>query len=777
MGILARAVFREVVTSAALGTVLFTFVLFLQKVGRLMEVLVRGSVPASTVASLLLLLLPPVLILSLPIGTLVGVLIGLGRMASDGEITAMRAAGVPSRRVVAPVIFFSFLAMGLAAACSLWLTPKALQYSQRLASRSVVQQLTAAIQPRVFEEQFAASNRVIYVGDVIPSASSIAEWRKVFIADVTSGESRSTEGRRLADVPKITIASAALAVPDAAANTIQLSMTDLTTHEVEEDPAKYHITAAPRGDQLLRANMARHESQTGFPLMDTRPLFAAAANSAEAAVELHQRFALPVACVLLGILGIPLGVSSRKGGKPAAFVITVFVAFLYYMGLVSLIGVAKQGRIGVELAVWAPNAIFSLLGIALLWGLERPGDRDVLSRARSLWSGTLAWLKGKLPVAGRTASLWDRLPSLPLTPRVVDTYVLSSFLFYFGVLLGSLVLFAHVYIFLELLGDVFQRNIAMSEVFRYHFFLTPMLVYESAPMSVLVAVLVTFGILSKNNEVTAMKACGVSLYRLALPILVTGMGISGALFAFDHYYIPKANRIQDGILDKIKGRPTQTYLRPDRKWIFGQGSRIFYYKHLDSAENVMVGVNVYELDPQSFQLTRYVHAESARWEPGIGTWIFQGGWVREFSGARPVSFRKFQASTFPDIGETPGHFLRTVQQESQLNFRELDTYIRDLQQSGFDTVRLRVQFHKKFSVPMFAVVMALLSVPFAFLAGTRGAMAGVGAGLGIAIAYYAVGRLFLEIGNVNQLPAVLAAWSPNALFAMAGMYLFTRMRT
>src|SRR5262249_53904301 len=82
--------------------------------------------------------------------------------------------------------------------------------------------------------------------------------------------------------------------------------------------------------------------------------------------------------------------------------------------------------------------------------------------------------------------------------------------------------------------------------------------------------------------------------------------------------------------------------------------------------------------------------------------------------------------------------------------------------SGFDTVHLRVQLHKKFSVPLFALIMAMISAPFAFLVGNRGAMAGIGASISVAIAYLAVGKLFEQIGNVNHLPPAIAAWSPAA---------------
>jgi len=133
--------------------------------------------------------------------------------------------------------------------------------------------------------------------------------------------------------------------------------------------------------------------------------------------------------------------------------------------------------------------------------------------------------------------------------------------------------------------------------------------------------------------------------------------------------------------------------------------------------------------------------------------------------------------TFAELNEPPSYFLKEVKQDSQMNFQELDSYIRDLQQSGFNTVKLRVQFYRKFSVPLFALIMAMISIPFAFLVGNRGAMAGIGVSIGIAISYWGIGLLFEKIGDVNQLPPAIAAWSPDALFSLTGLYLLLRMRS
>lgn len=772
MGILSRKVFREISTGAFLGTVLFTFILFLQRLGRLFEQLVTTGSSFEQVAGLFFLILPEALIFTIPIGVLVGVLIAMGRMSSDAEIVALRAAGVPSRRLLIPVLMFSFLGLALTAYASCLLKPWAKRETIRILNQMVAAQLTAEIRPRLFEEQFP--NRILYVEDVVPGP--VVRWKKVFMADLRPPSERDGAGEQ-GEGPRITLASEAVAMPDISNNRIQLVFASGKSYEVGQNAAQYISTEFPKMNQALDAPQRREITTSDFSDIDMVELAEKAKTNVDAAIEFHRRMALPGACVILAILAVPLGVSSRKGGKSAAFVLTVILAFLYYMGLISVIALARQGSIPAGLGVWTPNLIYGLLAIVLIIRLEFPDDRD--------WTGLVreyvvrAWnrLTKRAPFSPRAEGIQNL--RLPLLPQIVDTYILSGFLYYFVVLLASFVLMTHVFTFFELLGDIIKNEIRMPRVATYHLFLTPRLIYDSASMSMLVAVLLTFGVLARANEITAFKACGISAYRLTLPILMAGSVLSGALFAFDYYVVPEANLIQDAIRNEIKGRPVQTFLRPDRKWIFGRGSWVYYYKHLDPTTNVMIGVNVYELDRTQFQMKRHIYAESARWEPSIKRWVFQNGWEWEFQGIRG-NFKSFQGSTstFPELDEPPNHFLREVKQDSQMNFHQLADYIAGLQHAGmFDTTRLQVQYHRKFAVPLFVLIMAVISTPFAFFSGNRGAMAPIGISLGIAICYLALSKLFEQMGSVGQLPPQLAAWSPDAIFLLAGMYFMMRVRT
>lgn len=768
MKLLSRYVLVECLRGTVLGIILFTFVLFLRNISKLFEPMVRGSATLGDVGYLFLLVLPPALTFTIPLGVLVGVMIGLGRMASDGEITAMRANGISARMLLRPVIGFAGMATLLTGLGTTYLTPAAIQETYRMLNRMVAEQLTAEIQPRIFEEQFPGM--ILYVGDVIPG--QVVKWRNVFIADMRPPEEREgTDPKDRGDGPRITVARETIASPDIEHNRIQLTLADGTTHETGEQPNEYYNTAFPRGDQILEAKPPDELRAKAYSEMYMDALYKDLDESVEARIEWHQRLALPFACILLCLLGVPLGVQTRRGGKSAAVVITVALAFLYYVGLVTAVGLARQESMPTGLAMWLPNILFGLSGLLMIFRLERPGDTDWMTGLQY----RLKNLRARLP--RRPSSKPFTLPQIHFLPQLIDTVILNSFLFYFGVFLASFVLMTHVYTFFELLSSMIRNSIPMSKMLTYLFFLTPKLIYDAAPMSVLVAVLVTFGVMAKQNEITAYRACGVSVMRLSVPVLVAALMLSMSLFLFDYYYVPEANRIQDALRNEIKGRPAQTYLNPGKQWIRGDGDRIYYYKYLDPDSSQMVDLSVYEFEPNPFRLKRHIRAESATWDSKLSAWVLRNGWTRDIEGITEKNFQQFELLPARQLDEPPAYFLKEVKQDKQMNFKELDAYISELRQSGFDTVRLRIQFHKKFAVPLFAFIMALISIPFAFMGGNRGAMAGVGVSFAIAIAYWVANSLFEQVGNLNQLPAIAAAWAPDGLFLLAGAYLVTRMRS
>jgi len=305
----------------------------------------------------------------------------------------------------------------------------------------------------------------------------------------------------------------------------------------------------------------------------------------------------------------------------------------------------------------------------------------------------------------------------------------------------------------------------------------PYLLYNVAPLVMLLAVLVTFGMMQRSNEITAIKATGTSIYRIVTPVIVAAGALAVGLFFADQFYLPHTNKRQEALHNQIKGKPPQTYLRPDRKWIFGQHNDIYYYQFFDPDRDQFGNITVFQLDRATFSITRRIHADRAHWADNLNRWVYEQGWDRALNVSAIAKYRPFEVATFPDLPETPAYFKKEVKQYNEMNYEELRRYIRDLQQSGFDVVRLRVQLHKKLSYPLITLIMAVLAIPFSLSTGKKGAITGVAVAVGIAAFYIVVTRFFEAMGDQTLLPSALAAWSPDLIFFLVGGYLILKVPT
>jgi len=781
MRILTRYILREVTSHALIGAAIFTFVLFTRDLGRILELVVRASAPLPSVAQIFFYTVPFALTYTIPMSVLVGILIGLSRLAADSEITAMRASGMGVWSFGRVLAIFVTAAWGLALLNGLYLAPWSLASLGRLEDQLKGSQVSYEVQPRVFYEGFP--KLVLYVQDV-HSAQGGAVWNDVFLADISDPAN-----------PSITLAKEGILVPEGQ-DRLHLHLTNGSTHET--DPAKadhYQISTFLQTDIPIELASSENKADEQIPYRatGTRALRERAAGADPATarlylIEFHNRFALPTACVVLAMVGIPLGLSSKKSGKSGGFVLTIALVFIYYF--ISLIGVslAKQGRVSPVFGAWLANFVFFAAALFLLWQAER--------RPLSLSAIRLAWKRDK-PAAISSASVppverrrrrrdpgnaFERASTRRRVfsanfPTLLDDYILRDFFLYLGMIVLAFLVLMQVFTLFELLGDILHNQTPAIVVVEYLLNASPYLLYSVAPLIMLLAVLITFGLMNRSNEITAIKATGTSIYRIVTPVMVAAAMLASGLFFADQFYLPHTNKRQEALHNQIKGKPPQTYLRPDRRWIFGQNNDIYYYQFFDADRDQFANLTVFQLDPASFAITERIHADRAHWGRELGRWIYEQGWQRTLRGPAIAGFHTFDVSTFPQINEEPSYFKREVKQYSEMNYEELRRYIGDLQQSGFDVVKLRVQLNKKLSYPLITLIMAVLAVPFSLSASKKGAITGVAVAVGIAVIYTVVSRLFEAMGDISQLPPALAAWSPDLIFAMVGAYLILKVPT
>jgi LPS export ABC transporter permease LptF/LPS export ABC transporter permease LptG len=777
MRILTRYILREITSHALVGAAIFTFVLFTRDLGRILELVVRASAPLPSVAEIFFFTVPVALTYTIPMAVLVGILIGLSRLAADSEITAMRASGMGVWDFGRIIAIFVAVAWGAALLNGIYLAPWSLASLGHLEDQLKGSQVSFEVQPRVFYEGFP--KLVLYVQDV-HSAQGGAVWNGVFLADISDPAN-----------PRITLAREGILVPEGQ-DRLHLHLKEGSTHETDpKETGKYQISTFQQTDIPIELPSTENKAEEQIPVraIGTWELRARAATVNPVAarwyrIEFHNRFALPTACLVLAMVGIPLGLSSKKSGKSGGFVLTILLVFVYYF--VSLLGVslAKQGKLSPALGAWLANLVFFAAALFLLWQAER--------RPFALSAIKLPWKREK-PIANKPfqerrqrrrdrsdaferASRRKRVFSASF-PTLIDDYVLRDFFVYLGLIVATFLVLLLVFTLFELLGDILRNQTPAFVVAEYLLNVAPYLLYNVAPLIMLLAVLITFGLMNRANEITAIKATGTSIYRIFTPVLTAAAVVAAGLFLADQFYFPHTNKRQEALHNQIKGKPPQTYLRPDRRWIFGQHNDIYYYQFFDADRNQFANLTIFQINPATFTIAQRIHADRAHWADSMNRWIYEEGWERSLSGSAIASYHTFDVSTFPQLTEAPSYFKKEVKQYSEMNYEELRRYIRDLQQSGFDVVRLRVQLNKKLSYPLITLIMAVLAVPFSMSASKKGAITGVAVAVGIAVVYTVVSRLFEAMGDISQLPPALAAWSPDLIFALLGSYLILKIPT
>lgn len=779
MRILTRYILGEILSHTLIGCALFTFILFMPSLGQILETVVRNSSPLISVLQIFVFMLPNTFKVTIPMSVLVGILLGLSRLAADSEITAMRASGLGIGYFVrvASTVAIGGTLLGLVN--SLFIAPRANQAILEMQQSLETSEASYQIQPRVFYEDFR--NLVLYVQDV-RAGTGAANWRQVFMADVSDPTT-----------PLVTTAASATVVSDSK-QVLLMRLRNGARHETSPSVAQqYNISTFETTDLPLslggQNDVHLGRLDTAIYAMSMSQLLRRIhmPDNRRFLLELHTRFSYPAACLVLMLVGVPLGVISRRGGKSSGFVFTLLLVILYYVLSYTGIALGRQEKLPAFLAVWLANLLFAGVGTFLLWQMAT-GSRLLGSISEAIsrlgeFKATDAVNGSKIPhLLDRFRPRDGRRIARGAFPRILDEYVIREFLNTFVLVLASFVLLMLVFTFFELVGDILRNHPSFTTVGEYLLNLTPSMLYQIAPLAVLISVLVTFGVLNRNSELIAMKATGISLYRLVLPVVSIATVLAVGLFLFDQSYLPQANRRQEALRSTIKGRPPQTFLHPEQKWMFGQQhpgelGRIFYYQFFDPDKDEFANFTVFEFDPATFSISKRIFAARVHWDAGSKEWTFHDGWERNFDGSSQKSFRDFKYASFSEFQEEPSYFKKESLQSQEMTFGQLDHYIRDLRQSGFDTMRLRVALWHKVAYPLVCIVMAVLAIPFALTMGRRGSLTGIAVAIAIALAFWVVDNLFGAMGNVNYLPAAVAAWSPDILFGLTGGYFFLRTPT
>lgn len=768
-----------------------TFVLEIPPILDHAERLIAKGVAWSVVVQVLMTLLPQALGITIPMALLLGILVAFGRLSGDREFVAMQASGISMFRLLRPVAVLAFAAWAWTMYVMIVALPNGNQRFQEITFNIVATHSQADVKPRVFFDYFPG--RVLYVRDVPASGG----WRDVFLADATKPD-RTT----------VYFAKSGRLLLDRAKRTVQLVLADGTWHTtIANKPEEYEGTSFKEivlsldADTVFpRATITKGDTE--MTLAELRASRADAQRRGNPAYDqrmmIQQKFSIPVACPVLALLGLVLGVTNRKDGKLASFVLGLAIIFAYYVLLWSSRSLAKGGYVPAELSPWVPNVVLGAAGLALLFWRARSADRPIRLTLPAWWrrrtdvrtadsNGLIARPATAVHPSGRRGVVVVvRVPHLNIPrPTLLDLYVSRQYLYVFALAFIGLLGLFYISLMMDVMEKLVRGTASPAMLARYFYLKAPEFVYYIIPISALLATLVTIGLLTKNSELIVMRACGVSLYRSAVPLIVFAAVLSAVLFELQENLVADSARRAEALRRVMSGLPAQLRGPDDRRWVIGRQGDIYHYDYFDPRQNRFSQFSVFHIDQQRWQLESLVFAKDVQLanvptrEGGRAlVWDARSGWSRELAhGARGESVRY---TPFQERALTlePASYFKTNEPDAELmTYAQLKRYVSQLRAGGFYVVPYLVALQRKIAFPFVTIVMTLLAVPFAVTTGRRGALYGIGAGVLLAILYWVALSVFGAVGTGGLLTPALAAWAPNIIFAAAAGYMLLTVRT
>jgi len=747
-----------------LSMLMLTAVLFAQQAARLAELIIYVDLPFSLLGGIGAAMLPGVLIFSIPLATLAGIIIGFSRMGSDSEIVAMRAAGVGSWTLIWPALLVGIIFTGATAYLHLKEAPEAARDLERVALQGALAKLDSPVEPRTFS---TLPRYVIYVRD---GDKERGTWGRVFIfgqqSDQTTQVFTARSGRidSSGDQSELVLTDV-LATKFPSSTSEQPTTTqDQKSYVVERsDQLRFSINTG-RADIVQRLN----ERDANADTMDWGELRERAASGTpvqqkEAIRILNRRAALSVAPFFFSLLAAALGLRIRRGGRSAGVLLSLIVVVIYY--LISLLGesLSRVGTVSPYVGPWlATIFIFLLSGLFLFLG-----------RIPFLSSGSFLTKRSKYAEKPAMPRPLRRGLSLLGFPNLMDATLFRSLALSFVVCFVALAAIFNIFTLFELWRFIAMTQAGAGLVARYLLFLLPLITVELFPATMLISVLVTYALLARRHEAIAWWSSGQSVYRLMLPGFFFALAMAFGAWLVQEHVMPGTNLKQDALRARIRGGEARAITRTGRQWLASTDTRRFYSYEFGE-DGKLMEPTIYELDAEAVHLAQVVSGKSGAWSDPTHLKISDAETL-SLKGME-VERRTDAETTFANV-ESPAVFKPTIDKPSQLSARDLKSYLDAAKQRGMDVSALAVALQRKYAAPFGIVIMAFIGMPLAVSFGRKGTVIALCAAVVVGIAYWAVGGGFQQLGSHGMLRPSVAGWSPLLIFAAAGTYFLSRVRT
>jgi len=499
-------------------------------------------------------------------------------------------------------------------------------------------------------------------------------------------------------------------------------------------------------------------------------------------VEVHKKFAIPIACIIFVFIGAPLGIMARRGGLAVGAAYSIFFFIIYWAGLISGENLADRQIIHPAAAMWAGNVFLAICGAALMFLMMRETSIG-LSFFKNVFgknSSMVNYIRGTrffrvLRFFFRLPWILFRLPQWVLNKAggLLPMYLTGAFLGYAFGLLAALVV---IFVTIDYVSNLNRfEQASYLQMGLYYYYYLPWIIQTVLPIVLFLSSMFSMGRLAKTSELTAMKAAGLNIRQLTTPLLALGVLISVGVFFGGEKYLPYANEQRR----LIRGNFSKDAAPEQPQKAVREYRRNFFYF---GTPEIMYVFNEFCTEPQFFRrVSRYTFTENRIAERvDAGEAVFDGtGWGFANGHKRVFSDDGMSAAAFTSLSDSvlktePPEMVKRLKSVEEMSYWELTGFIEAARRRGEQVQKYMAELEFKIALPVMNFVVVLFGLALAARSGRKGGAALLGFGLMLSFIYWILSRFTLVFAQNGYIPVLWGAWLGNAIFFILGAVLYRR---
>ncbi len=492
-------------------------------------------------------------------------------------------------------------------------------------------------------------------------------------------------------------------------------------------------------------------------------------------VEMHKKFSIPISAIVFILIGAPLGIMAKRGGLGVGATYSIFFFIIYWAFLIGGENMADRLLISPAVAMWSANVLLTIVGIFLVIRMVKETTFISFQSIIGLWrkgSGKLGNNKVSKTL-GKIVNLTFRLPDIIVTKIVgiLPAYLIRLFLGYsVGVFAGLIVIFVVV----DYIGNLrIFENASFMQVAEYYWYYLHWYILLIAPIGMLLASMFAMGRMAKYSELTAIKASGISVRKLTLPLLFLGLLISGGSFWIGEKTLPEANARRIDLREEMRHGKADAQQRKGvfhrNFYYFGSDNQVYCFQEFGT--HPQRSRNVWREQFEGHSIVERVQARQLLYRNG--RWFFMDGHIRKFDEGE-TSMSTFDTLYDTSLTAQPDEMVARIKGIDEMSYWELADAIEKARRRGEKVHTYQADLHFKIALPFMSFIVILLGISITARAGRKGGAVLFGFGLFLTFFYWAISRFSLAMGQNGRIPPEIAAWGGNVLFFLLGLVLYRK---